>query len=103
MVTINEALELIKAGFSVEDIRAMDSKPAEEKKPEQEQKQEQEKKPEANEFDARLEKLTGVVENLVETVGKLPFSFSMGDNGSASTDSILASIINPHEEKKGDK
>lgn len=103
MVTINEALELIKAGFSVEDIRAMDSKPTDEKKPKQEQKHEQEQKPEASEFDARLEKLTGVVENLVETVGKLPFSFSMGDNSGASTDSILASIINPHEDKKGDK
>lgn len=103
MVTINEALELIKAGFSVEDIRAMDSKPAEDKKPEQEPKHEPEKKTDTNEFDARLEKLTVVVENLVETVGKLPFSFSMGDNGGASTDSILASIINPHEEKKGDK
>lgn len=103
MVTINEALELINAGFSVEDIRAMDSKPKEEQKPEQKPKEEQKPEQKPNEFDARLEKLTGVVENLVETVGKLPFSFSMGDNGGASTDSILASIINPHEEKKGDK
>lgn len=104
MVNINEALELIKAGFSVEDIRAMDSKPEQEQKPEQ--KPEEQPKPEQkpNEFDTRLDKLTGVVENLVETVGKLPFSFSMGDYVKQdSADSVLASIINPKQEKKGDK
>ena len=93
MVTINDALELIKAGFTVEDIRAMDTEP--EQKPEQ--------KPE-NSFDARIDKLTGIVENLVETVGKLPFSYSMGDYAKENdVNAVLASIINPNENKKGDK
>ena len=99
MVTISEALELIKAGFSVEDIRAMDSKPKqEEQKPEQKQEQK-----ETSAFDERLDKLTGVVENLVETVGKLPFSFSMGDYAKENdVNTILGTIINPNG-TKGDK
>ena len=105
MVTIAEALELIKAGFSVDDIRAMDSKPEqkEEQKPEQKEEQKPEQENKTN-FDARLDKLTGVVENLVETVGKLPFSFSMGDYAKETdVNSVLASIINPNENKKGEK
>lgn len=107
MVTISDALKLIEAGFSVEDIRAMDT-PAEQPKPEQklEQEQKPEQKPEKEQktdFDMRLDKLTSVVENLVETVGKLPFSFSMGDyTKEDDVNSVLAAIINPNE-KKGDK
>ena len=107
MVTISEALELIKAGFSVEDIRAMDSKPKqEEQKQEQKQEQKTEQKQEQKEtsaFDERLDKLTGAVENLVETVGKLPFSFSMGDYAKENdVNTILGTIINPNG-TKGDK
>lgn len=106
MVTINEALELLKAGFTVEDIRAMDAKPEQkqEQQPEQQSEQKPEQKPEqGGAYDARLDKLTGIVENLVETVGKLPFSFSMGDYSKENdVNSVLASIINPNENKKGD-
>ena len=102
MVTINEALELIKAGFSVDDIRAMDSKPAEEKKPEQEQKPAEEKKPEQEQkSDPRIDALTASVEKLVDVVGKMPFFASMGTpSADADADSVLASIINPPTKEK---
>lgn len=104
MITVGEAVELLKAGFTMDDIKSMESWQAEQehKKKEQEQPPEQKKeqKDEENAFDVRLNKLTGLVENLVETVGKLPFSFSMGMNEEQNVDNILASIINPP--KKGD-
>lgn len=114
MVTIADALKLLEAGFSVEDIRAMDKPPKEEapeKKPEQkpeqkqEQKQEQkpEQKPEQN-SDPRIDALAESVEKLVNIVGKLPFNFSMGDfEKDNDADAILASIINPTSKRGENK
>ena len=88
MVTINEALKLIEAGFSVEDIRAMDSADT---KPEQKPEQ----KPEIKD-DPRISALTDTVEKLVDVVGKMPFFASMGEvSAEKDADAILASIINP--------
>lgn len=93
MVTVAQALELLGAGFSVDDIRAMDTPT------EQEPKQEPKQEPEA---DPRIDALTATVEKLVDVVGKMPFYASMGTpNTDADADAILASIINPP--KKGDK
>ena len=91
MVTIKEALSLLEAGFTVEDIRAMDTAP--DPKPDDEQKPDP--KPEQKP-DPRIDALTSTIEKLVETVGKMPFFASMGQPSSDSdTDAILASIINP--------
>ena len=91
MVTINEALKLLDAGFSVEDIRAMDAPP---EQPAQEPKQEPKQEPQT---DPRIDALTTSVEKLVGIVGKMPFFASMGEpqNVNDSADTILASIINP--------
>ena len=98
MVTIADALKLLEAGFSVEDIRAMDTLP---KDGEQKQEQKPEQKQEQT-SDPRIDALAASVEKLVDVVGKLPFNFSMGDfNKEQDADAILASIINPT--KKGDK
>ena len=106
MVTIADALKLLEAGFSVEDIRAMDTLPKDgEQKQEQKPEQKQEQKPEQKQeqtSDPRIDALAASVEKLVDVVGKLPFNFSMGDfNKEQDADAILASIINPT--KKGDK
>ena len=96
MVTIADALKLLEAGFSVEDIRAMDTPP---KDGEQKQEQKPEQKQEQT-SDPRIDALAASVEKLVDVVGKLPFNFSMGDfNKEQDADAILASIINPT--KKG--
>lgn len=100
MVTISEALKLIEAGFSVEDIRAMDT-PAEQPKPEQKQEPKQEPTPEQK-ADTRIDALTTSVEKLVGIVGKMPFFANMGEPKSVndSADEVLASIINPTFDKK---
>lgn len=106
MVSIKEAIALLEAGFTVEDIRAMDAPPAD---PEQKEEQKEDQKKEQKEdqkkeqkTDPRIDALTSTVEKLVDVVGKMPFFASMGDYGKENdTDAVLASIINPP--KKEDK
>lgn len=100
MVTIADALKLLEAGFSVDDIRAMDA-PPEQPAPEQKQEQKQEPKQELQP-DPRIDALTSSVEKLVGIVGKMPFFASMGEpqNVNDSADAVLASIINPPDINK---